>query len=192
MPLNLPSNTSNTKPASPQIGELFYDTALKALVVYNGSDWTSNIFPLGSTANRPSNVPVHYLYFDTDIGKLLRYASLGWTTIDGQVGDVKIVDFPDASTALTQNPGWSEFTSFQGKFVMGYNSDITPQTENGNLADCKLTWSANLTKAQGGARDQAVISSLTVNGTSADSTAATNTVDLTPPYKAVIFLRKDY
>ena len=127
MPLIVPSGTT---PTSPRKGELFLNSA-SGLQLYNGSSWTTNLFPMGATADRPKSAAVNDLYFDTEINRLLRNTTQGWTTFDGAVGDIKMVDAQDLNDALTKNPGWVDYTSITGKFPMGYSGTYGPTTEGG-------------------------------------------------------------
>jgi len=184
--------------ANPQVGELFFNTKYGALQVFDGSQWTSNLLPAGTTASRPTDVPVHYLYFDTDIGRMLRYTSAGWTTLDGAVGDIKMVDTTDLEDALTKNPGWSEFAPMAGKFPIGASTDYGASTEGGRDS---ISWSAKGTSAAGGSRESPGIGAISIDGTEIASRAQLNNTPTTldsasfkilPPYRALIFLRKDY
>lgn len=203
IPFIVPSGAN--EPASPKKGELFYNTALKALRFFDGTSWTTNLWPSGTTASRPESVPVNYLYFDTDIARLLRMTAQGWTTFDGGVGDVKMVDFADSEAALSNNPGWSIFGAMAGRFPLGVSEDITAQTEGGvTLDEMKVEWSAQRRSASGGAREPSAtfIAELTINGVAAtaDGTKAEamskigtdKTVNLKPPFKALYFLRKEF
>ena len=194
MPLVVPSGTA---PQSPRTGELFLNT-LGGLQIYDGSKWTTNLFPMGTTASRPTGAAVNDLYFDTDINRLLRNTTQGWSTFDGAVGDIKMVDAFDVDTALTNNPGWSEFKSMAGKFPLGSSSDYGPTSEGGRDT---IAWSAKGTSAQGGNRESPAIGAISIDGTEIASKPNLNNTPtaldsasfkIIPPYKAMIFLRKDY
>lgn len=196
IPIVVPSSDGGP-PVSPKKGEIYFDS-LGGLQIYNGTVWTSNLFPSGTTAARPTDVPVNYLYFDTDIARLLRHTSAGWTTLDGAVGDIKMVDAADLEDALGKNPGWSEFTSIAGKFPLGSSETYSPQTEGGAES---IAWSAKGTSAHGGSRESPAIGAITFNGEEVASTAALNNTPsplgggsfkLLPPFKALIFLRKEF
>ena len=204
IPAIVPSGTE--EPGGAKIGELFFNLTLGALRVYDGTAWTSNFTPAGTTAARPTAVPLGYLYLDTTIGRIIRYAgSAGWTTNDGGIGDIKMVDFADSVAALDNNPGWSVFAAMAGRFPLGATETIVPQEDGGvDLEEMKVEWSAQGRSASGGSREATAsfIGELTLNGVSAraDGSAypaltalgAAKTVKLTPPYRAVIFLRKDF
>ena len=196
----------DTEPAGAKKGELFYNTKLNALRMFDGTSWTTNLWPSGTTASRPSDVGSGYLYFDTDIGKLLRKTAQGWSTFEGGVGDIKMVDFADEAAATEANPGWSVFEPLRGRFPIGANGDnLVPQQEGGTTLDeMQLTWSAKRRSASGGTREASAtfIAELTLNGVAktADGTKADglsdigseSTINLKPPFKALIFLRKDF
>lgn len=204
IPAIVPSGTE--EPGGAKIGELFFNLTLGALRVYDGTAWTSNFTPAGTTAARPTGVPIGYLYLDTTIGRILRYAgSAGWTTNDGGIGDIKMVDFATALLALDNNPGWSVFSGMAGRFPLGATEEIVPQEEGGiALEEMQVEWSAQARSASGGTREATAsfISELTLNGVSLTangkaypaltSLGEAKTLKLTPPYKALIFLRKDF
>ena len=204
MPAIVPSGTE--EPGGAKIGELFFNLTLGALRVYDGTAWTSNFTPAGTTAARPTAVPIGYLYLDNTLGRIIRYAgSAGWTTNDGGIGDVKMVDFATEALALEKNPGWSIFSNMAGRFPLGATAEIVPQEEGGiALEEMQVEWSAQGRSASGGTREATAsfIGELTLNGVSAraDGTkydaltaiGAAKTLKLTPPYKALIFLRKDF
>lgn len=205
VPFIIPSG--ETEPASPKRGELFFNTVHGTLRFYDGTSWTTNLWPSGSTAQRPASdeVSVGYLYFDTTISRLLRNTASGWSTFDGGVGDVKMVDFADEDTALANNPGWSVFASMAGRFPLGQSEDFPAQSEGGaTLDEMKFAWSAKRRSASGGNREASAtfIGELTINGIAktADGTKADalseigqeTEVNLKPPYKALFFLRKDF
>lgn len=203
VPFIVPSG--ETEPAGAKVGELYFNTKLAALRLYNGTVWTTNLHHAGSTANRPAGAPLGYLYFDADIARLLRQTAQGWTTHDGGVGEIRMVDAATGDEAVTRNPGWAVFAALAGRFPIGSTEDVAPQAEGGvTLDEMKLEWSAQGRSAQGGAREAnaSFIAALTLNGveTRADGTAypgltkigQDKTVNLKPPYRAVIFLRKEF
>lgn len=198
LPLVIPNGSA---PASPRTGELHLNEK-GGVQIYDGSKWTTNLIQSGSTADRPSNAEINDLYFDTEIGRLLRRVTQGWTTLEGAVGDVKMVDFADSDAALAANPGWSVYGSMKGRFPYGANDTVTPQSEGGTTLDqLKVTWSSYGTSAQGGSRDANLLSNIKLNGIEGGPKSKMNSetavvtdqaINLTPPYKALIFLRKDY
>jgi hypothetical protein len=187
------------EPIAPKSGELFFNTTINTLKLYNGTQWTTNFFHTGDTASRPADVPVNYLYFDTEIARVLRYTADGWTTLEGVVGDVKMVNFASVEAAKAANPGWVEFTEMGGRFLVGAGEDYAPQAESEGVP---LRWSAKGLSAQGGSREAnaSFINSLTLNGTTvaADrkmdgpTDLGNGVINFLPPSKALIFLRKDF
>lgn len=203
VPFILPSGEA--EPAGGKLGELFYNTQLGTIRLFNGSAWTTNFHHTGDTAARPEAPPLGYLYFDTTINRLLRFTARGWSTYDGGLGDIKMVDLANVDDALAKNPGWVVFLPMAGRFPIGPSDDLAPQAEGGaTLAELKLDVDAKRLSAQGGVREAnaTFISELTLNGvvknafgTAAPAPAAigsTSTLNLQPPYKALIFLRKDF
>jgi hypothetical protein len=146
---------SATAPVSPVTGTLWRDPALGGSVKqWNGSAWTTNLWPTGNTASRPTGVPDGFIYNDAEIGIPIVKRASGWSTLGGSIGDVKMVDYATTSGAEAANPGWSVFASFTDRFPVGYSGTKAPQLES-------------VTTVQSG------------TGT-----------DL--PFKAMIFLRKDF
>jgi hypothetical protein len=203
LPFIIPSGEAG--PAGAKIGELFFNTLRNCVEVFNGTAWTTNLWPSGNTAARPTDAGVGYLYYDTEISRYLRMTSQGWSTFDGGVGDVKMVDFADEATALANNPGWSVFSAMVGRFPVAVSDDLPAQSEGGvKIEEMQLEWSAKRRSASGGNREASAtfIGELTVNGVAktADGTKSdalteigqATTVNLKPPYKALYFLRKDF
>jgi hypothetical protein len=194
----LVAGVGDEAPANPQKGELFFNTKYSTLQIYDGTQWTTNLYPTGTTSARPSDVPVNYLYFDSDIGRLLRKTSQGWTTFDGAIGDIKMVDEQNEDTALTKNPGWVLYASMKGKFPVGWSDDNGPTAEGGRSS---IAWSAKGTSAQGGNRESPAIGAISIDGKEIASKANMNNTptsldsgsfEILPPFKALIFLRKDF
>lgn len=203
MPAIVPSG--DTEPAGAKKGELFYNTTTDCLRIFDGSAWTSNLWHSGATADRPEDAPLGYIYFDETIGRLLRMTSQGWTTVDGCVGEVRMVDVADENAALESNPGWSIFGAMSGRFPIGQTESVPAQSEGGvTLDEMKLDWSAQGRSASGGAREASAsfLAELTINGTAARSDGtkydaltkigSDKTVRLTPPYRSLFFIRKDF
>ncbi len=203
IPTIVPSG--DAEPAGAKQGELFYNTTTDCLRIFDGTSWTSNLWHTGATADRPEDPPINYVYFDTDIGRLLRMTSQGWTTVDGSVGEVRMIDAADENSALTSNPGWSVFGAMAGRFPIGQSELVPAQSEGGvTLDEMKLDWSAQGRSASGGAREATAsfIAEVTINGTAAraDGTkydaltkiGSDKTVSLKPPYRSLIFIRKDF
>lgn len=206
IPFVVPSG--EREPAGPVKGELFFNTTLRALRFFDGAAWTTSLEHSGDTASRPTDVPLGYRYYDTTIGRELRMTASGWSTVEGGVGDVKMVNMASVDDARAVNPGWVVFAEMEGRFPIGAGAVLSPQATGGlDLAQMKLTWSAEGLSAQGGSREAntSLLASLTLNGAkvSAAPTGSSGypaptalgsprTTDLTPPYKALIFLRKEY
>jgi hypothetical protein len=201
MPVALPHGESG--PAGAKAGELFWNTAKKAVEIYDGVGWTTYLGHAGTTDKRPEGVRPNYRFFDTTIGRELRWTGSAWTTTDGALGDVKMVDYADTETALEHNPGWEVFAAMAGRFPIAPNDDISAQSEGGQkIEELKVTWSAKGRSAEGGAREAGAsfLASITINGNEAraDGTKMAGLTDigsernlnLQPPYKALIFLKK--
>lgn len=201
VPLIIPSGSQ--EPQVPKRGEIFLNTATNALRFYDGVKWTTNLWPAGSTADRPENPALGDLYFDESIGRLLRRVAAGWTTVDGALGEIRMFDGSEEE-ATTRNPGWAVFAELAGKFPLGASEDYAAQSSNGaTLDDLKLEWSAKRRSASGGSREATAtfLAELTLNGIAktADGTksdditpiGSTATIELKPPYRAVIFIKKE-
>lgn len=200
VPVTIPSGED--EPAGAKIGELFYNTKHGALRFFDGAVWTTSWYHTGDTESRPTDVPVGYLYFDEEIGRLLRYTESGYTTHDGAVGDLKMVADISEEVALARNPGWSVFTDLRGRFPLGADpdNDIPSNSTGGKALDeMKLELSSTGHSAQRGNQEQRFVSTLSINGVSVASGAASGAatsksgeVKLVPPYRTVLFLRKDF
>jgi hypothetical protein len=203
LPFIIPSGEAG--PAGAKIGELFFNTLRGCVEVFNGTVWTTNLWPSGNTASRPTEAGVGYLFFDTDIQRLLRMTSQGWSTFDGCIGEVRMFDFADEATALSHNPGWSVFGPMSARFPIGVSEETPAQQEGGvKIEEMELEWSAKRRSASGGNRESSAtfIAELTINdvaktadGTKSDGLTEIGQpqkVNLKPPYKALYFLRKDF
>lgn len=205
LPVVLPSGED--EPAGAKIGEMFYNTKLQAVRFFDGTQWTTNFFHSGASDERPLDVPTGYLFYDEEIGRLLKYTDRGYTTLDGAVGDVKMVAGIDEETALARNPGWVVLSEMRGRFPIGADpgGDIANDSLGGVTIDqMKLSWSAQGRSAEGGGREASAsfIADLTINGTNARADGRSmpgltalgteKSVKLTPPYRAMIFLVKSY
>ena len=88
---------------------------------WNGANWAA--IPLvaatGPSTMRPNNPGIGTEFYDTTIGAVLIYSAMGWTTASGSVGDVKEVQAPDITTALTNNPGWVQDSASIGLVIGG-------------------------------------------------------------------------
>lgn len=201
VPFIIPSGSQ--EPAAPKRGEIFLNTETNALRFYDGVKWTTNLWPSGATADRPENPAVGDLYFDESIGRLLRRVAAGWTTVDGALGEVRMFDGSEEE-ATTRNPGWTVFAELAGRFPLGASEDYAAQTNGGVLLDeMELEWAAKRRSASGGSREATAtfLAELTLNGIAktADGTKSDDitaigsaaTINLKPPYRALIFIRKE-
>ena len=71
------------RPGEPETGDLWYDTDLDILVIWNGTDWepvggSAVKVPAGPSAGRPDPAEEGNLYFDTNINTLMVYNSGAW------------------------------------------------------------------------------------------------------------------
>ena len=93
---------------------------------WNGAAWVAipTVVASGTTAARPATPSSGQQYWDTTIQTLIIWNSSAnnWTTASGSVGDIKEVDTPLLSTALTNNPGWQQHTTSSGCVIAG--SDV--------------------------------------------------------------------
>ena len=78
------SGDTNNRPTNPDLGELYWDTDLGSLIVWNGNSWEPvgagsgvNV-PSGDSASRPANPETGALYWDTTINSLLVYDGANW------------------------------------------------------------------------------------------------------------------
>ena len=72
------------RPSSPETGDLFWDTDLNILLVWNGSAWEpvgsgdSVKVPSGGSSSRPGSPEVGDLFWDTDLNSLLVWNGSSW------------------------------------------------------------------------------------------------------------------
>ncbi len=71
------------RPSEPETGDLWYDTTLDLLVIWNGNDWepvggSAVKVPSGPSANRPDPAEEGNLYYDNGINTLMVYHSGAW------------------------------------------------------------------------------------------------------------------
>ena len=71
------------RPVEPETGDLWYDTELNLLVIWNGNDWepvggSAVKVPSGPSANRPNPAEEGNLYYDNGINTLMVYHSGAW------------------------------------------------------------------------------------------------------------------
>ena len=100
------------------------------LYSWNGVAWAgiATQTPSGPSTARPVSPTVGLQFYDTTIGGLIFWNSTIWSTVSGMVGDVKEVQAPDITTALTNNPGWVQDTASIGCVIGGAGS------ANGSIA----------------------------------------------------------
>lgn len=186
-------------PAGAIEGELFYNTKTKSLQMYSSGAWTSELWAKGATADRPGSVPIGSIFFDTDISRLLRFSAQGWTTVDGGIGELRMFSDITESEALTRNPGWVVYTEMSSRFPMGSGDDVVAG-ETGGRESFPIALNMGKNDSLGG---EAVIIQANIDGASvggadardnyaAVTKTASKDVSIIPPYKAVIFLRKQF
>ena len=79
------SGGTGDRPSSPQPGEIFWDTDLGQLIVWNGSAWEpvgsggSVQVPSGATGDRPGDPEVGDLFWDTTLDSLLVWDGSNWS-----------------------------------------------------------------------------------------------------------------
>ncbi len=71
------------RPSEPETGDLWYDTDLDILVIWNGNDWepvggSAVKVPSGPSANRPDPAEEGNLYYDNGINTLMVYHGGSW------------------------------------------------------------------------------------------------------------------
>ena len=80
------SGGTGDRPGSPSTGDLFWDTDLNQLVIWNGTSWEpvgsgdTVTVPSGPSGNRPGDAEEGDLYFDTTINTLMVYSGGGWVS----------------------------------------------------------------------------------------------------------------
>jgi hypothetical protein len=77
----VPSGTTANRPASPAVGDQYYNGTVGALEVYTSNGWKSLTTSGGNTAGRPANPYLGQLYSNGEVGRLELYTSTGWQNI---------------------------------------------------------------------------------------------------------------
>lgn len=99
------------------------------LYAWNGSDWVASplITPSGPTGSRPVSPATGTQYFDTTISVQLVWERGAWRTLSGSPGDLKFVTAATVAAAITQNPGWVEYSAARGRVLgaAGAGSGLT-------------------------------------------------------------------
>ena len=78
-----PFGTTANRPASPAVGQTYYNGTLGYLEMYTASGWTAaaKAIPFGNTAARPANPVIGEPYFNGQEARLELYTSTGWQNI---------------------------------------------------------------------------------------------------------------
>lgn len=193
--------TGESEPAGAKVGELFFNSDTKVLKVYSADGWTSELWQHGNTDDRPEDAPIGYVYFDETIKRLLRFTSEGWSTVDGCIGEVRMFDGMSADEAEDRNPGWVIFADMSGRFPVGYQDGEVAVGATGGRESFPVSASGGKNNAQSGSEislNGLTIDELKIGGSGAvvsyaGSTASGNKdVSIIPPYKALIFMRKQF
>lgn len=189
------------EPAGAIVGELFFNTISKTLKIYTVDGWSNELWHTGTTVQRPTVRPVGYVFFDTTISRLIRWTAAGWSTIDGCIGELRMFDGLTVAEAAERNPGWALFAAMSGKFPMGFEEGETAIGATGGRNSFPFSASGGKNNASSGSEysmNGLTIDTKSVGGSGAlvnyagATTTMNGTVDITPPFKAVIFMRKEY
>jgi hypothetical protein len=109
---------------------------------WNGSVWAPipTSLPTGVTNQRPATPTSGQLFFDTEINVALIFERGEWRTISGSPGDVKEVTAASIDDALTNNPGWSEYSDGAGRVIVGVTTGSGfAYGDTGGAAEVTLT-----------------------------------------------------
>jgi len=88
----VPSGTTANRPASPAVGDQYYNGTIGALEVYTSAGWKTSTTPSGNTAARPANPYTGQSYFNGETQRLELYTSSGnWENIVQEVPGVSSV-----------------------------------------------------------------------------------------------------
>jgi hypothetical protein len=88
----VPSGTTANRPASPAVGDQYYNGTIGALEVYTSSGWKASTTPSGNTAGRPASPYSGQSYFNGETQRLELYTSAGsWENIVQEVPGVSSV-----------------------------------------------------------------------------------------------------
>ena len=77
----IPSGTTANRPASPAVGDQYYNGTIGALEVYTSAGWKSATTASGNTSGRPANPYIGQSYFNGELGRLELYTATGWNNI---------------------------------------------------------------------------------------------------------------
>ena len=79
----IPSGTTANRPASPVVGDQYYNGTIGALEVYTSSGWKAITISSGGTSGRPASPYNGQLYSNSDLQRLELYtgATYGWQNI---------------------------------------------------------------------------------------------------------------
>jgi hypothetical protein len=88
----VPSGTTANRPASPAVGDQYYNGTIGALEVYTSSGWKTSTTASGNTAGRPANPYTGQSYFNGETQRLELYTASGsWENIVQEVPGVSSI-----------------------------------------------------------------------------------------------------
>lgn len=110
----IPSGTTANRPASPAVGDQYYNGTIGALEVYTSNGWKSLTTSGGDTAGRPANPYLGQSYFNGETARLELYTSNGWQNIVQETPGVSSV-----SGHYYESDSYGTFTISGTNFVSG-------------------------------------------------------------------------
>jgi hypothetical protein len=84
----IPSGTTANRPASPAVGDQYYNGTIGALEVYTSSGWKTTTSSSGNTSARPASPYLGQSYFNGETARLELYTATGWQNIVQEVPGV--------------------------------------------------------------------------------------------------------
>jgi hypothetical protein len=119
-----PFGTTANRPASPAVGQTYYNGTLGYLEIYTASGWTAaaKAIPFGNTAARPANPVIGEPYFNGQEARLELYTSNGWQNIVQETpAVVSIVGQLNETTTSTLTINGTNFAQGAIAYVVGTN-----------------------------------------------------------------------
>ena len=202
MPIAVASGT--TDPTNPIAGESFYNSTTKDLTFYIDGAWKNTQHRHGTTAQRPESPALYWRYYDTDIKQEIIKQTEGWSTAWGAINQIAMFTQTTLSNALIRMPGWVEAIELRDRFMIGSGGDHNPDDTGGRSS---FDWRVSKNNKQPFRVDydnaaQNVADGIKIDGeekafdlealTGSNPAEADSTVEINPPFYAVVYLRKSF
>jgi hypothetical protein len=137
-----PFGTTANRPASPAVGQTYYNGTLGYLEIYTASGWTAaaKAIPFGNTAARPANPVIGEPYFNGQEARLELYTSNGWQNIVQETpAVVSIVGQLNETTTSTLTLNGTNFAVGAIAYVVGTSGVETVATTTTFISVAELS-----------------------------------------------------